>query len=198
MERPETFRSRLAQGLAVLTGLVALAALVGYVSEQGPTALLASLAPVALVGVVAWAVFWNPRVVVSEEGITIVNLARTVHVPWAAFAQADTRWALNVTTTAGTTFTSWAVPAGSGFGARLAPSRQQRGEWAPAQRKLASPGTAEAAAMAIAERVRERKERATTGEVPSTTDQVRTDVHVVPLSAIAALVALTVVSVALS
>src|SRR5690606_26104685 len=54
---------------------------------------------------------------------------------------------------------SWAVPAGSGFAARMVPSRQQHGEWAPAQRKLASTGTAEAAALEIAERVRTRRHR---------------------------------------
>lgn len=157
MSSPETFRSRLAQGLAVLTAVVAVAALAAFVREDGPTALLTVLAPVALVGAAGWALFWNPRAEVSEEGITLVNVLRTVHVPWGRFRHADTRWALSVTTTADATYTSWAVPAGSGFGARLVPTRQQHGEWAPAQRKLGSTGTAEAAALAIAERVRKRK-----------------------------------------
>lgn len=157
MENSETFRSRLAQGLAILTGLVAVAALVAFLGEEGPAALLSTLAPVALVVALGWAVFWNPRVVLSDEGITIVNVWRTVQVPWRRFQHADTRWALSVTTTQDVTYTSWAVPAGSGFGARLVPNRQQHGDWAPAQRKLGSAGTAEAAAMAIADRVRRRE-----------------------------------------
>lgn len=153
MTSPQLFRSRLAQGLAVLACLVAVVALVSFVSEGGPTALLTTLAPVALVGALAWAVFWNPRLEVGEDGITMVNVWRTVHVPWRRFKTADTRWALSVTTTDSVTYTSWAVPAGSGFGARLLPTREQRGRWAPAQRKLGSSGTAEAAAMEIAEQV---------------------------------------------
>ncbi|GAB2607175.1 PH domain-containing protein [Pseudactinotalea suaedae] len=156
MDSSETFRSRLAQGLAVLTALVAVAALVAFVGEEGPTALLSTLAPVALVVAAGWALLWNPRVELTAEGITIVNVWRTVRVPWRRFRHADTRWALSVTTDQDVTYTSWAVPAGSGFGARLVPQRQQHGEWAPAQRKLGSSGTAEAAAMAIADRVPRR------------------------------------------
>lgn len=159
MSSPQTFRSRLAQALAVLTAIVGVAALAAFVRESGPAAFLTTLAPVALVVAAGWALFWNPRAEVSDDGVTLVNVARTVHVPWNRFAHADTRWALSVTTTQDVTYTSWAVPAGSGFAARMVPSRRQHGEWAPAQRKLASTGTAEAAALEIAERVRSRRHR---------------------------------------
>jgi hypothetical protein len=188
----ETFRSRLAQGLAVLTALVAVVALVTFVSEDGPTAVLTTLAPVTLVGVLGWAVFWNPRAEISEHGITIVNVWRTIEIPWRRFKAADSKWALAVTTTEGRTFTSWAVPAGSGFGARMAPNRRQQGGWAPAERKLGSTGTAEAAALAIAQRVRERPKPDGGGAAVTATVNTRL------LAVVAGLAVLSVLSVALA
>lgn len=191
MTDPQIFRSRMGQVLAVLAGAVALIALVTFVTEEGPTALLTTLAPVALVGALAWAVFWNPRVLVDEDAITIVNVLRTVSVPWRRFKQADSKWALTITTTAGATYTAWAVPAGSGFGARLVPNRQQQGDWAPAQRKLASTGTAEAATMAIGERVRERQK-------PGDSDAaVTVTPNTLPIAVVGALAVLTALSIAL-
>lgn len=191
MQTTETFRSRLAQGLAVVVGLVAVVALVTFVAEEGPTALLTTLAPVALVGALAWAVLWNPRVELREEGITIVNVWRTVRVPWRRFKHADTQWALAVTTTEDVTYSAWAVPAGSGFGARLVPNRRQQGEWAPAQRKLGSSGTAEAAAMAIAERVREGIDRERSGAAVTVVANTR------ELAMVGGLALLTLLSVTL-
>ena len=154
---PLTFRSRLAQGLAVLVAIVAGVALVAFVVEDGPTAVLTSLAPIALVVALGWAVFWRPCAVVDDDGVTLVNVIRTVHVPWRRFRSAETRWALSITTTGDRTFSSWAVPAGSGFGARMAPSGRWFGEHSPADRKLASSGTAEAAAVAIGARMPDRR-----------------------------------------
>lgn len=187
----ETFRSRLAQGLAVLTAVIAAVAFVTFVTEEGLTAVLTTLAPVTLAGVLGWAVFWNPRAEVSDDGITIVNVWRTIHVPWRRFKQADSKWALAVTTTDGRTFTSWAVPAGSGFGARMAPNRQQHGGWAPTERKLGSTGTAEAAALAIAERVRELPKPDGAGAPVTTTVNTRL------LAVLAGLAVLSVLSVTL-
>lgn len=191
---PLTFRTRLAQGLAILVAVVAVVALVAFVTEAGPTAALTSVAPVALVVALGWAVFWRPRAVVDDDGVTLVNIVRTVHVPWQRFRSADTRWALSITTTEGRTYSSWAVPAGSGFGSRIAPSGRVFGEHSPADRKLASGGTAEAAAVAIGERMPERGAR--TARPDGVGDPVTVTANITVIAVLTGLAVLTAVSIA--
>lgn len=193
---PLTFRTRLAQGLAILVAVIAVVALVAYATEAGPTAALTSVAPVALVVALGWAVLWRPRAVVDEDGVTLVNIVRTVRVPWQRFRSADTRWALSITTTQGRTYSSWAVPAGSGFGSRLAPSGRMFGEHSPADRKLASAGTAEAAAVAIGERVPDRRAQTVRGGAVGGGD-VTVTANTTVIAVLGALALLTAVSVAL-
>lgn len=186
----------MAQGLAVLVAVVGAIALGSYVVAAGPTAALGSVAPVALVVALAWAVFWRPCAVVADDGVTLVNVIRTVHVPWQRFRSADTRWALSITTTGDRTYSAWAVPAGSGFGARLAPPGRLSGDRTPADRKLTSRGTAEAAAVAIGERMPDR--RVAQGRADAVGDpQVTVAANGTVLAVLGALTVLTVVSIAL-
>jgi hypothetical protein len=57
-----------------------------------------------------WATFWRPRVEVSDGGVRLVNVTRTVDVPWPAITGIETRWALTLLTRYGK-FTAWAAPA---------------------------------------------------------------------------------------
>jgi len=61
-----------------------------------------------------WVVFWNPRVVVDDGGVQVVNPLRTIDVPWPAIRSVDTKWALTLITAYGT-FTAWAAPAPGGL-----------------------------------------------------------------------------------
>jgi Bacterial PH domain len=45
---------------------------------------------------VAWAVFVRPAVLIDAEGVTIRNIVRDVHIPWAALTDVTTRWNLKV------------------------------------------------------------------------------------------------------
>lgn len=182
---PLTFRTRLAQVLTIVVAVLGVVALVTTAIDGGAVALLTSLAPVALVVALAWAVFWRPRVVVGDDGITLVNVTRTVHVPWSRFRSADTRWALTIETD-GARYSSWAVPAGSGFGARMTPRRERT--WSPAAGKLGSSGTAEAAALAIGGWVERGTGRPDDGAGVSVT------LHVPVIVLVLALAALTAVS----
>jgi hypothetical protein len=70
-------------------------------------------APIVLFGLLGWAVFWKPRVEVSDGGVVMVNILRTIHVPWPAVEAVDGRYGLQLLTAYGA-FTAWAVSAPSG------------------------------------------------------------------------------------
>src|SRR5690625_1990746 len=99
--------------------------------------------------ILVWVVFGYPRVEVSDGGITLVNVVRTVHIPWPCFTGADARWNLRIETKSGS-FTSWALPAGSGTARRL-PNRRQEATMTEQQLRG---NTAEAAAVIIGERLK--------------------------------------------
>ena len=71
----------------------------------------------ALVTGACWAAFWRPRVEVSDGGVRVVNVTRTIDVPWPAIRGIETRWALTLLTAYGT-FTAWAAPSGGRSAAR--------------------------------------------------------------------------------
>ncbi|UFU07490.1 PH domain-containing protein [Ruania halotolerans] len=151
-----TFRSRVARPLAVAVAVVCVAALTYFVSVGGVVELWRSGPTAALVIVVMWALFWGPGAEVSDGGVTVMNVLRTVHVPWPEYTGAEARWSLQVHA-GGRTVSAWGVPAGSGTGARLAAPRRSRQIRAESQspgedHRLSGHGTAEAAALAIGER----------------------------------------------
>lgn len=111
-----TYFTMLFAALAVVTS--------AYLAVTDPRELLTSV-PLLLGGaIVVWILFGAPRVVVSDGGITIVNVLRTIHVPWPCFLGADSEWNLRVRTDAGT-YTAWALPIASGTARRLP---RRRGE----------------------------------------------------------------------
>ncbi|QGH68764.1 PH domain-containing protein [Pseudactinotalea sp. HY158] len=138
---------------AALAGAIAAATRGGWgdLWRSGPWIALA----VALV----WLLFALPRVEVSGGGVLLVNVARTVWVPWPAFSSADARWALRVRTDDDREFSSWALPAGSGSLRRLPlrdGGRAESGHARPGERapSMIRGGSAEAAVLEIGERVR--------------------------------------------
>jgi hypothetical protein len=70
-------------------------------------------APVLLFGLLGWAVFWAPRVEVSDGGVVMVNILRTIQVPWPAVEGVDGRYGLQLRTAYGA-FTAWGVSAPAG------------------------------------------------------------------------------------
>lgn len=66
-----------------------------------------------------WATFWRPRVEVSDGGVRIVNVTRTIDLPWPAIEGVETRWALTLVTAYGR-FTAWAAPSAGRAPARRA------------------------------------------------------------------------------
>lgn len=69
--------------------------------------------PLGLVALAGYAALWLPSVEVSEGGVTLHNVLRTVRLPWTAIEEIDGRYGLRLTTTYGR-FTAWAAPAPAG------------------------------------------------------------------------------------
>jgi hypothetical protein len=97
----------------VVSTAVAWALIAGLVASRwvqfGPEAALRTLPAATGLAVLAWAVFWNPRVDVDAEGVRLVNPLRTIQVPWTALVQVETQYALTVVTPVGR-FRAWAAP----------------------------------------------------------------------------------------
>lgn len=81
--------------------------------------------PVVLGAVLVYAVLWRPSVAVSADGVTLVNVLRTIVVPWPALIDVDTRFSLSLRTPGGT-FSAWAAPAPGRAGAAVANRAERR------------------------------------------------------------------------
>lgn len=103
----------------VLTGGLAVAA-VGIVAwigfDDGPADALRTAPFLASFVFVCGVCFWRPRVEVDDAGVTLVNVTRTVRLPWPSIQLVDTKWTLSLVTAYGR-FDAWAAPAP---GARMA------------------------------------------------------------------------------
>jgi hypothetical protein len=80
-------------------------------------------------------------VAVSDAGVALVNVSRTVFIPWPALHDIDTKWALTLMTAYGR-FRAWSAPApGTRAGlVSLTGSRKQRGPRGPQPDEIGRPG----------------------------------------------------------
>lgn len=70
----------------------------------------------------AWAVFWRPEVRVDDGGVHLVNVLRSIDLPWPSIVRVDTKWALALVTRYGK-YTAWAAPTSSRVSGReIAPN----------------------------------------------------------------------------
>jgi Bacterial PH domain len=104
------YRSTFGRVLTVAIGAICALTAIVIVAGGGLGDLWPVLPWLALVTGSCWATFWRPRVEVSDGGVRIVNVMRTIDVPWPAITGIDTRWALTLLTAYGK-FTAWAAPA---------------------------------------------------------------------------------------
>jgi Bacterial PH domain len=104
------FRSAFGRVLTVAIGAICAVTAV-VIALEGERADLLGFAPwLALLSGACWATFWRPCVEVSDGGVRLVNVTRTIDVPWPAITGIETRWALTLITAYGK-FTAWAAPA---------------------------------------------------------------------------------------
>ena len=105
-------RSRSTQALGAAMAVLSVVGLVSVV-VTGSDAVLQFAAPLTLFGVLGWAAFWEPRVEVTDGGVTVVNTLRTVEVPWPAVQSVDGRYGLRLETAYGPV-TAWGASAPAG------------------------------------------------------------------------------------
>jgi hypothetical protein len=115
---PTSFRPLSGRILSVAVAVVVVLGLAGFVLTGDWTGLARYAWPLLLIGVLAFAAFWLPRVDVAEHEITVVNVFSTVHVPWPAIERVDTKYALTLYTPKGKV-TAWASPAPNRYSAQL-------------------------------------------------------------------------------
>jgi len=118
--------------------LVAGLSLVLTAADGGLPALARTGGVPALVATATWALFWRPQFEVSDGGLTVRNVFRTIHVPWPCVQRLSTTWTLRLETTDGPV-SVWATPIG--------------GVWAARREEPTAGGVAGAAARATEERL---------------------------------------------
>ncbi|WP_160425903.1 PH domain-containing protein, partial [Agromyces seonyuensis] len=104
------YRSRWSRVLVGITIGVCVAGALGLVVSGELQDLWGTLPFLALVSVLAWALYWRPELVVLPHGVRVVNVLRTVEVAWPAITDVDTRFALTIDTVDGRV-SVWAAPA---------------------------------------------------------------------------------------
>lgn len=110
MGETRTYRSGFSRGLAVVAVSLSAVLLLWVAVTEDPRDTARYAAPVALVALLAWLGFWRPQVEVSDGGVELRNVWRTVHVPWPALQDVDGRLGLRLVTAYGS-YQAWAVPA---------------------------------------------------------------------------------------
>jgi len=91
------FRSRFNVLTAIFIWLLCAVATVAVVGTFERTSILALLGPV-VIGYFNWIMLWRPMVLVDDDGVRLINVTRTIDVPWKALIQVDTRQALTLCT----------------------------------------------------------------------------------------------------
>jgi hypothetical protein len=109
----------------ILAGAIVALCVVGLVMAVAHDGLSAvwQIGPwLLLVAGLVWATYWRPEVAVDDAGVHVVNVLRTIDLPWPSIQRVDTKWALTLVTAYGK-YTAWAAPAPSGLSAARAASK---------------------------------------------------------------------------
>lgn len=105
------FQPAFARGMTVAVAALAAVALVWTAVDDLGNAL--RYLPVFLVVPAAvWTLYGRPAVIISDGGVELRNVLRTVELPWPSILQIDTKYALTLETAYGP-YAAWAAPAPS-------------------------------------------------------------------------------------
>jgi hypothetical protein len=122
----DVFVSRFNRGLAIALWLiVALLFVTTVLNDSTWQDRVLAVVPAAFGVLLGWVALWRPRLTIGDDGIEVVNVFHTVHVPWAALVHVDTRFALTLVTP-GRRVSVWAAPAPGRAGVALARRQNQR------------------------------------------------------------------------
>jgi hypothetical protein len=115
---PTTFRPAFGRGLSIVIAAITLAGLVGLVVGAEWLSLARYGWAFLLVGFIGFALFWMPRLIITEQEVTVRNVFMTEHIPWHSIERIDTKYALTLYTDA-RKFTVWASPAPTRYAAQV-------------------------------------------------------------------------------
>ena len=101
-------RQRSPLTLAAVCGITGLVLLVATAWQWGNNQQPLFVAWVLLVMAVVWSLFVRPAVLLDEDGVTLRNVIRDIHIPWARVADVDVRWNLRVFV-GERVYTAWAI-----------------------------------------------------------------------------------------
>ena len=121
----EVFVSRFNRVLAVLIWAAAGVASIGLLVSVRDARLL-YIVPCGMFALLAWAMLWRPQFTVAEHGVEVVNVTRTIRIPWAALIHVDTKYALTLYTP-GRKFPVWSAPAPGTASTLRATRRETKG-----------------------------------------------------------------------
>jgi hypothetical protein len=103
-------RNGRSRALAWFTLAVAVLAAALTLLQVPQPAAVAVLGLPALLGVLSWACYLRPHVELRADGLTLVNIARTVVIPFSRIDEFDLRLGLTVRSTGGKAYGAWALP----------------------------------------------------------------------------------------
>ena len=176
-------------------------AVTGLVANAGATVRYLPL--IALLGVLIWAGYWRPAVIVTPASVELRNVTRTVELPWPTIQRVDTRFALTLHTPYGP-YAAWAAPApgraqvqlARGEDAKHLPSSTYGPGGTLQAGDLASTGSGQAA-MLVRARWEALRDAGVLNDPRLERERPRVRWHVGTLTAIVVLIAASVLSLAL-
>jgi hypothetical protein len=95
---PYRYRPLFGRVLTVVVAIIGVVGLVGLAVLGDWANLATTVWPLVFFGGLVYALFWRPMISVDERGLTVVNIFRTVLLPWAALERIDTRYSLTLFT----------------------------------------------------------------------------------------------------
>jgi hypothetical protein len=123
---PYVFRPWTGRLVTIGLAVIAVVAVLGIAWQYGVADGLRAAPWLALVVGACWALLWRPHVEVDDAGVRLVNVFRTVVLPWPAITAIDTKWALTLVTAYGK-YTAWAAPAPGAAGTMRAHRSETKG-----------------------------------------------------------------------
>lgn len=111
MTETAEFRPRSGRVLTIAAAVLAVAGAVSALVQE-PVEGLRYLPAFVLAVVLVWAFFGRPAVLVSDGGVEVRNVLRTIELPWPSIERIDTKYALTLYTAYGV-YAAWAAPAPS-------------------------------------------------------------------------------------
>lgn len=192
MDGTLTFHTMFAKGFtggALLIGIIIL----GHTLIVNGFVELLQIAPyVLLVMVFVWILFGHPKVTIDDNGISIINVARTVHLPWSSVSAVRTRWALTLET-GSRRYTSWAIPASNTMKTRALTFLRSTEKQSRETQEETFSNTAEGAADAITDRLAIAREAGHSGSSGALSPTITWNIREILLLVVAAALLVTTV-----